>query len=74
MVLTWGAVMITFDVSGVLRWVSQMIRAGFLPSGIRQVNCGSSARMVPSPVMTALNRFLVLWTCSRACSPVIHLD
>ena len=39
---------------GVRRWVSQMMRTGFLQPLMRQLSMGSSASTVPTPTMMAV--------------------
>ena len=46
---TWWAVATTWAVRGVRRWVSQTIRRGLRPPGMRQVSWGSSASTVSTP-------------------------
>ena len=68
------AVETTFDVSGVQRVVSQIIRIGFFPPSIRQVNNGLSANTVPTPTMIAVYLLRACATWLRAVSPVTHFD
>ena len=60
--------------SGVRRLVSQMIRTGSRPPGMRQVSRGSSESTVPTPARMPRYRCRISWTCRRAASLVIHRE
>ena len=53
-----------FEVRGIFKWVSQIMRTGFLPPSIRQLSIESSASTVPIPTMIADFSFAVMYMMS----------
>ena len=74
MVSTSRAVFTIAESSGIRSLLSQMMRTGFLPPGVRQVRSGSSARTVPMPAIIPMQAWRISCTRSLAASPVIHFE
>ena len=74
MVLYSFAVFTICESIGILSPLSQMIRTGSRPPGMRQVSRGSSESTVPTPARMPRYRCRISWTCRRAASLVIHRE
>ena len=60
--------------SGVRNALSRTTRAGEAPGTMRTVSCGSSARTVPTPTMTASHAARRACETRRSSSPLIHRE